>query len=40
MGKNKSTQQQKLTETMNNALQTLEKWAAENNMIISTQKTN
>jgi hypothetical protein len=38
--KNKSTQQQKLTETMNNALQALEKWAAENNMIIITQKTN
>jgi hypothetical protein len=37
---NKSTQQQKLTLTMNNALQALEKWAAENNMIISTQKTN
>jgi hypothetical protein len=30
----------KLTETMNNPLQALEKWAAENNMIINTQKTN
>jgi hypothetical protein len=38
--KNKSTQQQKLTEIMNNALQALEKWAAENNMIINAQKTN
>jgi hypothetical protein len=28
------------TETKNNALQALEKWAAENNMIINTQKTN
>jgi hypothetical protein len=40
MAKNKSTQQQKLTEIMNNALKTLEKLAAENNMNINTQKTN